>query len=63
MGCCDQSCDVAIGNARLVLFYTPVLLSRNTPVSREIEHPANGAVIAIPDVGGFHRRYTPAVAT
>ena len=33
-------------------------LERNVPVPREIEPPHRGQVIAIPQVGGLHHRYT-----
>ena len=32
-------------------------LERNSPTPREIEAPAKGKVIAIPQVGGLHHRY------
>ncbi|HJY08864.1 MAG TPA: integrase core domain-containing protein [Bryobacteraceae bacterium] len=32
-------------------------LERNSPFPREIEAPAKGKVIAIPQVGGLHHRY------
>jgi transposase InsO family protein len=32
-------------------------LERNSPTPREIEEPAKGKVIAIPQVGGLHHRY------
>ena len=35
-------------------------LERNAPVPRRIEHPSEGNVIAIPQVGGLHHRYTRA---
>ena len=35
-------------------------LGRNAPVPRRVEHPAEGTVIAIPQVGGLHHRYTRA---
>jgi len=35
-------------------------LERNTPVPRQVEHPTEGKVIAIPQVGGLHHRYTRA---
>ena len=35
-------------------------LERNAPAPRRIEHPSEGKVIAIPQVGGLHRRYTRA---
>jgi putative transposase len=33
-------------------------LDRNAPVPREVEPPERGRVIAIPQVGGLHHRYT-----
>ena len=35
-------------------------LERNAPVPREVEPPSQGRVIAIPQVGGLHHRYTRA---
>jgi len=35
-------------------------LERNAPVPRRVEHPSEGKVIAIPQVGGLHHRYTRA---
>ena len=35
-------------------------LARNAPAPREVEPPAYGKVIAIPQVGGLHHRYTRA---
>lgn len=35
-------------------------LERNSPVPREVEPPEMGKVIAIPQVGGLHHRYTRA---
>jgi transposase InsO family protein len=32
-------------------------LERNAPVPRRVEHPSEGTVIAIPQVGGLHHRY------
>ena len=37
---------------------THLSLERNAPHSREIEPPERGEVIAIPQVGGLHHRYT-----
>ena len=39
---------------------THLSLNRNSPVPREIEPPERGKVIAIPQVGGLHHRYTRA---
>ncbi len=36
---------------------THLSLQRNSPNPRDIEPPANGNVIAIPQVGGLHHRY------
>ncbi len=33
-------------------------LERNAPMPRRVEHPSEGKVIAIPQVGGLHHRYT-----
>ncbi|MBU1983873.1 transposase [bacterium] len=35
-------------------------LERNALVPREVEPPERGAVIAVPQVGGLHHRYTRA---
>ena len=35
-------------------------LDRNAPVPRRVERPSEGKVIAIPQVGGLHHRYTRA---
>ncbi len=32
-------------------------LERNAPIPRRVEHPSEGRVIAIPQVGGLHHRY------
>lgn len=39
---------------------THLSLGRNAPVPRRVEHPSEGKVIAIPQVGGLHHRYTRA---
>jgi len=41
-------------------FKKPYLLSldRNSPTPREVEPSEDGEVIAIPQVGGLHHRYT-----
>ena len=39
---------------------THLSLDRNAPVPRCIEHPSEGRVITIPQVGGLHHRYTRA---
>jgi transposase InsO family protein len=39
---------------------TPLSLNRNSPVEREVEPPELGKVIAMPQVGGLHHRYTRA---
>ena len=39
---------------------THLSLERNAPVPRRVEHPSEGKVIAIPQVGGLHHRYTRA---
>ncbi len=47
-----------------VLYYNDsrphLSLERNAPVPRSIESPALGAVVAVPQVGGLHHRYTRA---
>jgi putative transposase len=37
---------------------THLSLHRNSPMPREIEPPSRGKVIAVPQVGGLHHRYT-----
>jgi putative transposase len=39
---------------------TYLSLDRNAPIPREVEAPANGSVIAIPQLGGLHHRYARA---
>ena len=39
---------------------THLSLDRNAPTPRQVKHPAIGRVIAIPQVGGLHHRYTRA---
>ena len=39
---------------------THLSLERNSPIPREVEPPENGEVVAIPQVGGLHHRYTRA---
>ncbi len=39
---------------------THLSLARNAPVPRQVEPPQQGKVIAIPQVGGLHHRYTRA---
>ncbi len=39
---------------------THLSLERNAPVPRQVEPPQQGKVIAIPQVGGLHHRYTRA---
>jgi len=36
---------------------THLALGKDTPVSRQIARPADGAVMSIPHVGGLHHRY------
>jgi len=35
-------------------------LERNAPVPRQVQPPSKGSVIAIPQVGGLHHRYSRA---
>ena len=37
-------------------------LDRNSPVPRQVEAPARGAMISIPQIGGLHHRYVRRVA-
>ena len=37
---------------------THMALDDNAPIPRQVELPAKGAVIAIPQLGGLHHRYT-----
>ena len=39
---------------------THLSLDRNAPIPRRVEHPSEGKVIAIPQVGGLHHRYSRA---
>ena len=39
---------------------THLSLDRNSPIPRDVEPPSGGKVIAIPQVGGLHHRYTRA---
>ena len=39
---------------------THLSLERNAPLPRRVEHPSEGKVISIPQVGGLHHRYTRA---
>ena len=39
---------------------THLSLDRNAPIPRRVEPPSRGPVIAIPQVGGLHHRYTRA---
>ena len=39
---------------------THLSLARNAPNPREVEWPSQGKVVAIPQVGGLHHRYTRA---
>ena len=39
---------------------THLSLDQNAPVPRQVEPPSKGRVIAIPQVGGLHHRYTRA---
>ncbi len=36
---------------------THLSLNRNAPAPRRVEHPSEGTVVAIPQVGGLHHRY------
>lgn len=37
---------------------THMSLARNSPLPRDVEPPDRGPVVAIPQVGGLHHRYT-----
>jgi hypothetical protein len=39
---------------------THLSLDRNAPIPRQVEPPSHGRIIAIPQVGGLHHRYTRA---
>jgi len=39
---------------------THLSLDRNSPNPREVELPSQGAIVAIPQIGGLHHRYTRA---
>jgi len=32
-------------------------LEKNAPLAREVEPPAKGKIISLPQVGGLHHRY------
>jgi hypothetical protein len=36
---------------------THLSLEKDTPIPRRVTQPAEGAVLAIPEVGGLHHRY------
>jgi putative transposase len=36
---------------------THLSLGKDTPIPRAVTPPADGAVVAIPEVGGLHHRY------
>jgi putative transposase len=36
---------------------THLSLDKDTPIPRPVTPPGNGAIVAIPEVGGFHHRY------
>ncbi|MCO6436669.1 MAG: integrase core domain-containing protein [Phycisphaerae bacterium] len=36
---------------------THLSLGRNAPISREVEPPSKGRLVAVPQVGGLHHRY------
>ena len=36
---------------------THVSLEKDTPIPRPVAQPADGTVLAIPEVGGLHHRY------
>ena len=54
-----------VGLRRLMILYcshyersrTHVSLDKDTPIPRPITPPRDGAVVAIPEVGGLHHRY------
>ena len=35
-------------------------LDRNAPFPRDVESPSQGPIVAFPEVGGLHHRYTRA---
>ena len=64
--CLDQVIVLSEAHLRRILtsyfaYYhnsrTHLTLERNAPVPRRVEHPFEGEVIAIPQVGGLHHRY------
>jgi putative transposase len=36
---------------------THLSLDKDTPIPRSVTPPSDGAVVAIPEVGGLHHRY------
>jgi putative transposase len=36
---------------------THLSLDKDTPIPRPVAPPGNGAIVAIPEVGGLHHRY------
>ncbi len=36
---------------------THLALEKDTPAPREVQEPASGRIVAIPQVGGLHHRY------
>jgi putative transposase len=36
---------------------THLSLDKDTPISRPVTPPGDGAVVAVPEVGGLHHRY------
>ncbi len=64
--CLDHLIVLGEGQLRRILreyfgYYNEVRphqsLEKNSPVSREIEPPAKGKIISVPQVGGLHHRY------
>src|SRR5262245_1384069 len=41
---------------------THLSLNKDAPISRQVAFPADGAIVAIPQVGGLHHRYERRVA-
>jgi hypothetical protein len=41
---------------------THLSLAKDAPESRAVEHPELGRVVALPQVGGLHHRYTRCAA-
>jgi len=55
--CKNQLERIAKMLSGLINWALQVGIGRNAPVPRRVEHPSEGKVAAIPQVGGLHHRY------